>query len=71
MPWTEGLVGYSPWSHRRVRHDLASKQQQQWCSFFITEAMHENYSELRKIKLQVNIKKKSPIILLLRNNNDS
>ena len=21
------LVGYSPWDHKRVRHDLASKQQ--------------------------------------------
>ena len=23
------LVGYSPWIHRRVRHDLVTKQQQQ------------------------------------------
>ena len=23
------LVGYSPWTHRRVRHDLVTKQQQQ------------------------------------------
>ena len=23
------LVGYSPWIHKRVRHDLATKQQQQ------------------------------------------
>ena len=22
------LAGYSPWGHRRVRHDLATKQQQ-------------------------------------------
>ena len=26
---TEGLVGYSPWDHKRVGHDLATKQQQQ------------------------------------------
>ena len=23
------LAGYSPWGHKRVRHDLATKQQQQ------------------------------------------
>ena len=23
------LVGYSPWGHKRVRHDLVTKQQQQ------------------------------------------
>ena len=23
---TEALVGYSPWDHKRVRHDLATKQ---------------------------------------------
>ena len=23
------LVGYSPWGHKRVRHDLATKQQQE------------------------------------------
>ena len=22
------LVGYSPWGHKRIRHDLATKQQQ-------------------------------------------
>ena len=26
IPWT---VGYSPWGHSRVRHDLATEQQQQ------------------------------------------
>lgn len=35
---------------------------------FMTKAMHVHYSELRKIKFQANIKKKLPIILLLRNN---
>ena len=24
----KGLVGYGPWGHKRVRHDLATKQQQ-------------------------------------------
>ena len=24
------LVGYSPWDRKRVRHDLATKQQQEW-----------------------------------------
>ena len=28
IPWTEELAGYSPWGRKRVRHDLATKQQQ-------------------------------------------
>ena len=28
IPWTEELVGYSPWSLRSVGHDLVTKQQQ-------------------------------------------
>ena len=28
IPWTEGLVGYSPRGLKRVRHNLATKQQQ-------------------------------------------
>ena len=28
IPWTESLASYSPWGHRRVRRDLASKYQQ-------------------------------------------
>ena len=35
IPWTERLVGYSPWGHKRVRHNLMTKQQQ---TLFI--AMH-------------------------------
>ena len=27
IPWKRSLVGYSPWGHRRVRHDLATEQQ--------------------------------------------
>ena len=26
--WQRSLVGYSPWGHKRVRHDLATKRQQ-------------------------------------------
>ena len=29
IPWTEELASYSPWGRKRVRHNLASKQQQQ------------------------------------------
>ena len=31
IPWTEekGLAGYNPWSHKTVRRDLATEQQQQ------------------------------------------
>ena len=29
IPWTEDPGGYIPWDHRRVRHDLVTKQQQQ------------------------------------------
>ena len=25
IPWTEDLVGYSPWGHKRVWHDLNNK----------------------------------------------
>ena len=25
IPWTEEPAGYSPWGHRRVRHDLSTK----------------------------------------------
>ena len=28
IPWTEGLVGYSPRGLKRVRHNLATKKQQ-------------------------------------------
>ena len=28
ISWTEELVGYSPWGHKRVRHDLVTTQQQ-------------------------------------------
>ena len=27
IPWKRSLAGYSPWDRRRVRHDLATKQQ--------------------------------------------
>ena len=27
LPWTEELAGYSPWGHKRVDHDLATRQQ--------------------------------------------
>ena len=27
----QSLVGYSPWGHKRVRHDIATKQQQKQC----------------------------------------
>ena len=29
IPWTEEPVGYSSWGHKRVGHDLATKQSQQ------------------------------------------
>ena len=27
IPWTEDPGGYSPWGHRKVRHNFATKQQ--------------------------------------------
>ena len=27
IPWTEEPGGYSPWGHKRIGHDLATKQQ--------------------------------------------
>ena len=29
IPWTEDPVAYSPWGFKRVRHNLATKQQEQ------------------------------------------
>ena len=29
IPWTESLESYSPWGHKGVRHNLATKQQWQ------------------------------------------
>ena len=29
IPWTGEPAGYSPWGHKRVRHDLATKKHQQ------------------------------------------
>ena len=29
IPWTEKLTGFSPWGRKRVRHNLATQQQQQ------------------------------------------
>ena len=29
IPWTEEPSGYSSWGHKRVRHDLATKQQKE------------------------------------------
>ena len=32
IPWTGSLVDYSPWGHKIVWHNLATKQQKQhWC----------------------------------------
>ena len=28
IPWTEEPAGYSPWGHKRVRHNLVTEQQQ-------------------------------------------
>ena len=25
IPWTESLVGYSPWGHKKIRHNLATE----------------------------------------------
>ena len=35
IPWIEKLMGYSPWGRKRVRHNLATKQQQQTVLSFL------------------------------------
>ena len=30
IPWQRSLEGYSPWSHKRVGHDLVSKQKHKY-----------------------------------------
>ena len=37
------LVGYSPWSHRRVGHSLVTKQQQQSIYPCINPSVYEDY----------------------------
>ena len=29
------LAGYGPWGHKRVRHNLVTKQQQEWLALFV------------------------------------
>ena len=39
LPWKSygqrRLVGYSPWGHKRVRHNLATKQQYSCRAFYV------------------------------------
>ena len=34
-PMDRSLAGYSPWGSQRVGHDLATKQQQSWCTALV------------------------------------
>ena len=43
IPWTEELASYSPWGSKRVRHDLATKQQ-----FASVEINLQNNTERKK-----------------------
>lgn len=29
IPWAKNILGYGPWGHKRVEHDLATNQGQQ------------------------------------------
>ena len=47
-PWTEEPGGYSLWGHKRIRHDLVTKQQQKCAclkrsSEDVSEERNENF----------------------------
>ena len=46
IPWLKSLVSYSPWDGKRVRHDLATKQQYQ-DSYCIMQVYNAHYREDR------------------------
>ena len=37
-PGQRSLAGHTPWSHKRIRHDLVTKQQSLWVQIFLTSA---------------------------------
>ena len=59
IPWTEG---YRPWGHKRVRHDLVTKQQQQKIVLYIwlhRYILWDNPNELFHHLIWVGIKDKN------------
>ena len=48
-PWTEEPGGYSAWGHKRVGHDLVTKQQQllytEWINYQVLLYSTENYCQ--------------------------
>ena len=46
IPWKRSLAGYSPWGHKRVEHDLATKQQQQQKSTDLVYFVNESCSSI-------------------------
>ena len=46
ISWTGSLVGYSPWGHKRVRHDLRTKQQQN----LIWQTRKARHTEVRSLR---------------------
>ena len=50
ITWTEALVGYNPWGHKRVGHDSATKQQQH--SWF-KMCWFQTYSEVIQLCIYV------------------
>ena len=51
------LTGYSPWGHKRVRHDLATKQ----TTGFVT--VLDLFSRQRHENLKRKLKKRKPFLL--------
>ena len=51
--WTEepGLVDYSPWSHKRVRQGLGTKQQKTLLSTLCTFSMFKSHRDLLHLLL--------------------
>ena len=41
IPWTEDPVAYSPWGFKRIRHNLATEQQEQLILSLQLYELHE------------------------------
>ena len=60
------LVGYTPWGCKRVRHDWATKQQQQcWASFHMLIGYLYIFSREMSIQVHRSFKKLVALLLLL------
>ena len=48
IPWTEEFSSYSLWGHKRVRHDLATKQQQHVKCYVIWRQSRQDKNDVER-----------------------